>query len=446
MMKRWIATGLMIAAAINLWAQAPEMFRYQGRLLDGTNLVNATLPMSFKLYDALSSGNLVYEDSSSVLVVDGLYSTFIGDNTVFGSLTNAMTNAMVYLELTVNGSTLSPRERLVSVPYALNAGGDATSASTVVLSETYPNPELEAQGYSVVKNKPGSNWEFVGLNPVGSWVDQAIYLSHSGKLWYFPLSEPAPSVWVSEGGLHWVLCTTNIGCDATAGFSVASFNNQLWLTGGSANGVPVDDVWTSSDGTNWTLATDNPGWAPRQRASLAIFDGKLWLIGGCGTTYPLYGATNDVWWTTDGTNWTQATTSAAFEPRANHVTFEFQDKLWMVGGIGMPNEYGYGSIVSRDLWWTVNGTDWTCVGTNTFSALADSPSACVLDEKIYVSGGYEFLLSSADGITWKIEEKGVPYFIWQFFVHDGSLWGADDAIIRSTLIKKEGGFYYYRKD
>ena len=55
-MKRWIVTGLAIAAAFQLWAQAPEIFRYQGRLVDGTNLVNATLPMSFKLYDALSGG------------------------------------------------------------------------------------------------------------------------------------------------------------------------------------------------------------------------------------------------------------------------------------------------------------------------------------------------------------------------------------------------------
>jgi hypothetical protein len=130
MMKRWIATGLMIAVAINLWAQAPEMFRYQGRLVDGTNLVNATLPMSFKLYDAQSSGTLVYEDSNSVLVVDGLYSTFIGDDTVLGSLTNAMTNAMVYLELTVSGETLSPRERLVSVPYSLSISETGLSSAT----------------------------------------------------------------------------------------------------------------------------------------------------------------------------------------------------------------------------------------------------------------------------------------------------------------------------
>lgn len=120
-MKKWTVVGLTIVMATTLWAQAPEMFRYQGRLVNGTNLVSATLPMSFKLYDDQSGGNLVYEDASSVLVVDGLYSTMIGDDTISGSLADALTNEMVYLELTVDGETFLPRERLVSVPYSMNA-------------------------------------------------------------------------------------------------------------------------------------------------------------------------------------------------------------------------------------------------------------------------------------------------------------------------------------
>lgn len=101
--------------------------------MDGTNLVNATLPMSFKLYDALSGGTKLYEDSNSVTVVDGIYSTMVGDNTVYGSLTNALTNAAVYLELTINGETLSPRERLVSVPYSLNAGASDHAHERIIV-------------------------------------------------------------------------------------------------------------------------------------------------------------------------------------------------------------------------------------------------------------------------------------------------------------------------
>ncbi len=120
-MKRLLLAVFVFGLIVTAGAQTPEMFRYQGRLIDGTNLVNDTLPMSFKLYDDLTSGNKLYEDSTAVLVVDGLYSAMIGDDTVFGSLTDALNNSAVYLELTVNGETLSPREQLVSVPYALNA-------------------------------------------------------------------------------------------------------------------------------------------------------------------------------------------------------------------------------------------------------------------------------------------------------------------------------------
>jgi len=186
-MKRLIATGLIIAAAINLWAQAPEMFRYQGRLVNGTNLVNATVPMSFKLYNALSGGTRLYEDSNSVLVVDGLYSTTIGDNTVFGSLTNVMTNAAVYLELTVNGETLSPRERLVSVPYALNApsftpptiNGDPTAVSNEVINARWTKNFYANGDITMSDKETGLMWLY-NANPCGAtnWNAAMSYCSN----------------------------------------------------------------------------------------------------------------------------------------------------------------------------------------------------------------------------------------------------------------------------
>lgn len=146
----WVAA---IALNFNV-AAAPEMFRYQGRLVDGTNLVNDTLPMSFRLYDAHTGGTMLYEDSASVLVVDGLYSTYIGDDTVYGSLTDSLRNLGVYLEITISGQTLSPREQLVSVPYALNTtiydppffkwGGTVVSSNSYHFGTCYTGDSLNS--------------------------------------------------------------------------------------------------------------------------------------------------------------------------------------------------------------------------------------------------------------------------------------------------------------
>ncbi|MFH0908817.1 MAG: hypothetical protein V1929_08650 [bacterium] len=113
-----------LAAPTTAGAQVPELINYQGRLLDGTNLVNDQVDMELGLWtNAAGPGTALYVDSNKVTVVDGLYSTFIGDGTIDGTLTNALTYSNIYVGVKVNGTSLSPREPLVSVSYALKARG-----------------------------------------------------------------------------------------------------------------------------------------------------------------------------------------------------------------------------------------------------------------------------------------------------------------------------------
>jgi hypothetical protein len=127
-MKMRFARGLLGLAAVlclpsSLQAQAPSLINYQGRLLNGTNLVNGSVGLSLRLFDASSGGTKLYEDSNSVTVVDGLYATLIGDGSNFGQLPSALENTNVWVEVAVNGTALSPRERLASVGYALMTYG-----------------------------------------------------------------------------------------------------------------------------------------------------------------------------------------------------------------------------------------------------------------------------------------------------------------------------------
>ncbi len=116
----WLALlAALVLYPAGLLAQ-PPLIHYQGRLVDGTNLVNGSVGLSLRLYDAALGGTLLYEDSSTVAVVDGLYVAVIGDQpAITNTLVRALLETNVHLEVVVDGVPLDPREPLVSVPYAL---------------------------------------------------------------------------------------------------------------------------------------------------------------------------------------------------------------------------------------------------------------------------------------------------------------------------------------
>jgi hypothetical protein len=126
--ERWHSLILLVLSSVvcplSSSSQVPSLINYQGRLVQGTNLVNGVTGLTIRLYNAPAAGTLLYEDSGTVSVVDGLYSTFIGDQTNAGNLVSALTNAQVYLGVAVNGGPeLSPRERVVTVAYSLATRG-----------------------------------------------------------------------------------------------------------------------------------------------------------------------------------------------------------------------------------------------------------------------------------------------------------------------------------
>lgn len=141
-----------------LLAQAPSLINYQGRLLNGTNLVNGSVGLSLRLFDAASGGALLYEDSNTVTVVDGLYSTYIGDNTTAGDLQSALSNTQVWLQVVANGVALSPRERIASVAYALYAQNSGGLANGSITSAMLADGAVTANKIQQFANVPGAGF------------------------------------------------------------------------------------------------------------------------------------------------------------------------------------------------------------------------------------------------------------------------------------------------
>jgi hypothetical protein len=131
-MKVAVVVGLMVLASrFAAVGEIPSQFPFEDYYYD-TNGVPFTgdISLQLQLYDAAVSGTCYYEDSNTVNVVDGFYSTIIGDSTVYGSVAAALASGETYVQVVIDGVELSPRERLIPQPYALIAAGVQTNAIT----------------------------------------------------------------------------------------------------------------------------------------------------------------------------------------------------------------------------------------------------------------------------------------------------------------------------
>ncbi len=141
----------------------------------------------------------------------------------------------------------------------------------------------------------------------------------------------------------------------------------------------LNDVWRSEDGINWVQATENAPWAARCMHSSVVFDNKIWVIGGNALANGPSTYFNDVWFSEDGTNWTQATSGAPWTPRAAHSSVVYDNKIWVIGG----GQYD----PAPDSWYSSDGISWTQAENASYAyALHQS---VILNDTIYNLGGNE---------------------------------------------------------
>lgn len=123
-MRLLTAAALLLPSAA--LAQVPSAIGYQGRLTkaDGTPAAGV-LSFKFSMFDAPTAGDALWCETQDVVVTNGDYAVFLGQGTAAGctgTLQGAFAGADRYLEIAVQGLTLSPRQQIGSVPYAIAAG------------------------------------------------------------------------------------------------------------------------------------------------------------------------------------------------------------------------------------------------------------------------------------------------------------------------------------
>jgi len=110
-----------------LSAGAPLKISFQGRLDESGQPAEGTKNFVFKLYDAVSGGALIWTgDSQPVALANGVFNATLSAGTP--ALSSAAFSGARYIEITVDGVPLTPRQEMVSAPYALVAQSLAPDA------------------------------------------------------------------------------------------------------------------------------------------------------------------------------------------------------------------------------------------------------------------------------------------------------------------------------
>ena len=111
---------------------APGLVNYQGTLVDSSGLpVTNAVQVEFALFATDVSGEALWSELHSVTPQNGAYAVLLGSVTPFPA--DLFQNDERWLQLTVGGETLLPRQRLASVPYAVSARSAGCNPGDFVL-------------------------------------------------------------------------------------------------------------------------------------------------------------------------------------------------------------------------------------------------------------------------------------------------------------------------
>ncbi len=130
-----ILVGVILLSVLSippLYAQIPGLINFQGKLLDtSNNPKNGTFSMVFSIYNVATGGSALWtETQPSVSVTNGVFSVQLGAVTPIPQ--SVFVSSPTYLEVDIAGQTGSPRQELVTSPYAFSSGEADTA--TVALN------------------------------------------------------------------------------------------------------------------------------------------------------------------------------------------------------------------------------------------------------------------------------------------------------------------------
>ena len=228
--------------------------------------------------------------------------------------------------------------------------------------------------------------------------------------------------------------------------SIIEFKGDMWVFGTGSyydSDVPYSVLRSSDMGSTWEVMV------PKLKvlnaySKTVLFNGVLYSIAGHPISF-----TNEIKTSTDGISWDSSYT-APFSPRRTHAALVHNNKLFVIAGGGR-----------NDVWFTENGRDWTQATSQLSSDFPHFWRAKVvsLNGKLILFGGDKtdfgwvsnergVYVSTDDGYTWTRYEFPFSADLDSektYFVYQNKLWSVSQAATYMNASPKYNGkeFFYY---
>jgi len=156
-------------------------------------------------------------------------------------------------------------------------------------------------------------------------------------------------------------------------------------------------------GLDFTLVEPDGTIEPRMDHATVVFDNKIWVFGGYNPNArgdrDCY--LEDIWYTEDGYIWVNVTMDAPWQGRRGHEVVVFdadrdgEDELYLIGGFRAYREQGitYGGAVN-DVWRSTDGLSWERIKDHSYRTTATHPTSAAEDVR-----GAD-IYDPADDIDW----------------------------------------------
>ena len=223
-------------------------FTYQGYLEDTAGPITGAVDFTFTLWDdptASGAGNQIGGAAAltGVLVDEGLFTAELD----FGS--GAFGGGARYLEITVNGTVLSPRQSMTPSPVALALPGLYTDESLPFVGVGRDSPIESREAFGVDAPGDGRGGMYVNTTDPGAW---AFYgYANEGQLKAYHYYQPTTNAWVLRFGITdqlWVKQDGRVGMGTPAPserlevIGSVKTSDGLKVSAGVFNGVLVESA------------------------------------------------------------------------------------------------------------------------------------------------------------------------------------------------------------